>query len=81
MILRLLTKHHLEFPSLTEGCTGSSEHTILLETTCCGSSINIQITDNALINATTQNVIIIQYLKILKYTYGIKKRNKDFKSL
>ena len=27
MILRLLAKHYLEFLSLTEGCTGSSEST------------------------------------------------------
>ena len=25
MIVKLLTEHHLEFLSLTEGCTGSSE--------------------------------------------------------
>ena len=27
MIVKLLTEHHLEFPSLKEGCTGSSEPT------------------------------------------------------
>ena len=27
MIVRLLTEHHLEFPSLKRGCTGSSEST------------------------------------------------------
>ena len=64
MILRLLTKHHLEYPSLTEGCTGSSENTTLLETTCCGSNINIQITDNALIDKTVSNLELIVNLNI-----------------
>ena len=28
MIIKLLTEHHLEFLSLTGGCTGSSESTL-----------------------------------------------------
>ena len=42
MSVKLLTEHNLEFLSLKEGCTGSSESSIvemphLLEITCCGS--------------------------------------------
>ena len=39
MIVKLLTEHHLEFKSLTGGCTGSSESTLvkLLEISCHGS--------------------------------------------
>ena len=29
MIVKLLTEHHLEFLSLKEGCTGSSESTLV----------------------------------------------------
>ena len=29
MIVKLLTEHHLEFLSLTGGCTGSSESTLV----------------------------------------------------
>ena len=41
MIIKLLTIHFLEFLSVKEGCTGSSESTlvILLEITCRGSII------------------------------------------
>ena len=39
--VKLLTEHHLELLSLTEGCTGSPEYTLvnmpLLEITCHGS--------------------------------------------
>ena len=42
MIVKLLIEHHLRFLSLTGGCTGSSESTIvknatLMEITCRGS--------------------------------------------
>ena len=29
MIVKLLTEHHLEFLSLTDGCRGSSEYTLV----------------------------------------------------
>ena len=34
MIVRLLTKHHLEFLSLTEGCSVSSEFTLVKMSNC-----------------------------------------------
>ena len=44
MNVKLLTKHHLEFLSLTRGCRGSYESTLvkmpLLEITCHSSYIN-----------------------------------------
>ena len=49
MIVKLLTEHHLEFLSLKEGCTGSSESThacqnvTVLEITC-HSSYNYSVT-------------------------------------
>ena len=42
MIVKLLTEHHLEFLSLTGGCTGSSESATLLEITCRGSIFSLQ---------------------------------------
>ena len=43
MSVKLLTEHHLDFPSLKGGCTGSSEsytcqNATLLEITCRGSA-------------------------------------------
>ena len=43
MIVKQLTEHHLEFLSLTRGCTGSSEscqNAILFEITFHGSNID-----------------------------------------
>ena len=34
MIVNLLTEHHLEFLSLKEGCTGSSESTLVKMSNC-----------------------------------------------
>ena len=34
MIVKLLTKHHLEFLSLTGGCRGSSESTFVKVSNC-----------------------------------------------
>ena len=34
MIVKLLTEHHLEFLSLKEGCTGSSESTLIKLPNC-----------------------------------------------
>ena len=46
MIVKLLPEHHLEFLSLTGGCRGLSESTLvkLLEITC-RSSFNISLTN------------------------------------
>ena len=43
MSVKLLTEHHLEFLSLTGGCIGSSESTLvkLLEISCHGSHDNL----------------------------------------
>ena len=47
MIVKLLTEHHLEFPSLKGGCRGSSESTLdkLLEISCCGSNDTLNFSD------------------------------------
>ena len=37
MIVQLLTEHHLEFLSLTGGCSGSSESTHVKMPHCCKS--------------------------------------------
>ena len=37
MIVKLLTEHHLEFLSLTGGCTGSYESTLVKIPHCCKS--------------------------------------------
>ena len=44
MIVKLLSKHHLEFLSLKGCCTGSSESTIvkMLESSCRGSHDNTE---------------------------------------
>ena len=34
MIFKLLTEHHLEFLSLTGGCTGSTESTLVKMSNC-----------------------------------------------
>ena len=40
MIVKLLTEHHLEFLSLTGGCTGSSESTLVKMPNCWKSRLN-----------------------------------------
>ena len=39
MTIKLLTEHHLEFLSLTGGCTGSSESTLVKMPHCCKSHV------------------------------------------
>ena len=39
MIVNLLTEHHLEFLSLTGGCTGSSESTLIKMPHCWKSQV------------------------------------------
>ena len=43
MIVKLLTEHHLEFLSLKEGCTGSSETTLVKIPNCWKSHALAQI--------------------------------------
>ena len=39
MTVKLLTEHHLEFHSLTGGCTGSSEYTLVKMPHCWKSDV------------------------------------------
>ena len=39
MIVKLLTEHHLEFPSFKGGCTGSSESTLVKMLHCWKSHV------------------------------------------
>ena len=43
MIVKLLTKHHLEFLSLKDGCTGSSESTHVKMSHCWKSHVTAHI--------------------------------------
>ena len=43
MIVKLLTERHLEFLSLKEGCTGSSESTLVKMSNCWKSHALAQI--------------------------------------
>ena len=43
MIVKLLTEHHLEFLSLKEGCTGSSESTLVKMPHCWKSHVGAPI--------------------------------------
>ena len=43
MIVKLLTEHQLEFLSLTGGCTGSSESTLVKIPHCWKSHVTAQI--------------------------------------
>ena len=43
MIVKLLTEHHLEFLSLTGGCRGSSESTLVKMSNCWKSHAMAQI--------------------------------------
>ena len=43
MIVKLLTEHHLEFLSLTGGCTGSSESTLIKMPHCWKSHVLAQL--------------------------------------
>ena len=55
MMAKLLTEHHLEFLSLTGGCRGSSESTLvkLLEILCRGSFIFIWKMNQYIMKAAT----------------------------
>ena len=58
MIGKLLTEHHLEFQSLTEGCRGSYETTLvkLLEISCRGSDKSVYLLNkNIYVDGTQKN--------------------------
>ena len=42
MSIKLLAEHHLEFPSLKSGCTGSSESTLVKMPHCWKSHVTAQ---------------------------------------
>ena len=46
MIVKLLTEHHFEFLSLTGGCRGSSESTLVKMSNCWKSHAVAQISSN-----------------------------------
>ena len=48
MIVELLTEHHLEFLSLIEGCTGSSESTLAKMPHCWKSHVTAHIIQDTL---------------------------------
>ena len=45
MIVKLLTEHHLEFLSLTGGCGGSPESTLVKMSNCWKSQSTAQLSD------------------------------------
>ena len=51
MIVKLLTKHHLEFLNLNAGCTDSSESTLVKMSHCWKSRVLAQILMRMLICA------------------------------
>ena len=60
MIVKLLTEHRLEFLSLTGGCTGSSESTLIkIEITCTSSIISMYITKCSI---WEQSGLVVEYL-------------------
>ena len=47
MTVKLLTEHHVEFLSLKEGCTGSSEYTLVIMPHCWKSRVAAQMVQAA----------------------------------
>ena len=48
MIVKLLTKHHLEFLSLKGGCRGSAESTLVKMSNCWKSHAQMQVPNKKL---------------------------------
>ena len=79
MIVKLLTEHHLEFPSLKGGCRGSSEYTYTfqnatsLEISCTGSFYVTKSMDNVAFHNGFRCYYIdsIQHLNDRTATYPI----------
>ena len=63
MIVKLLTERHLEFLSLTGGCTGSSESALVKNSNCWKSGATAQIS----INRTISQLIVIGKLMCPDY--------------
>ena len=55
MIVKLLTEHHLEFPSLKGGCRGSSESTLVKMLNCWKSHAAAQLVNKLAIRILTPN--------------------------
>ena len=51
MIVKLLTEYHLEFLSLKEGCTGSSESTLVKMPHCWKSHVTAHLSRSAYLSA------------------------------
>ena len=64
MIVKLMTEHHLEFLSLTGGCIGLSESTIIKMTNCCKSHVVAHVSYLSM----TSGIITIFVLQRLKTT-------------
>ena len=54
MTVKLLTEHHLKFLSLTGGCTGSSESTLVKMSHCWKSRVAAQMFDKIKENSDEQ---------------------------
>ena len=67
MSVKLLTEHHLEFLSLKEGCTGSSESTLAKMSHCWKSrrGSHVAITDHDSCKRTLMNSVTF-HLKAIK---------------
>ena len=57
MSVKLLTEHHLTFPSLKVGCTGSSECTFVKMPHCWESHVRAQLFMNTYPDKTDQDVL------------------------
>ena len=66
MIIKLLTEHHLEFLSLKEGCTGSSESTLVKMPPCWKSHVTAQLSFLAEIDIHVSGIVDL-YLAKLRY--------------
>ena len=55
MIVKLLTKHHLEYPSLRGGCTGSSESTHVKIPHCWKSHVAAHFSYHLVFEARNRN--------------------------
>ena len=60
MIVKLLTKHHLEFLSLKGGCTGSSESTLVKMPNCWKSHDTAKIVHDVDFRSKGNYVFIVE---------------------
>ena len=66
MIVKLLTEHHLEFLSLTGGCSGWSKSTHVKMPHCWKSHVLARISF-AVVNVSTVETLSLFYLPICMY--------------